>query len=177
VAEEPRVVPETPARDESSANEEIAVAPDERPFVVEFGELADDAFDRLERGLDAPRPPLITSNAGSRGRWTTPLVPSPAPWQTSTPCEPSYVVENVEPTCVRRDREPKSKLAIFRRFVNMIGKKEEQNAPRRAETSEPVEPSDNRSGIDYGETVAFAVAPSFPDAETFCSDACPLTPQ
>ena len=59
----------------------------------------------------------------------------------------------------------------------MIGKKEEQNAPRRAETSEPVEPSDNRSGIDYGETVAFAVAPSFPDAETCCSDACPLTPQ
>ena len=176
VAEEPRGVPETPARDESRANEEIALAPEEQPFVVEFGEFVEPAFDRLERGIDAPELPLIASFVKSRNRRETPSAQS----QEQVFNEESFVVESDQPTSVRRDREPKSKMTIFRRFVSLLGKKEEKeslpcDAP--ATSSEPVERSDGRSAADYGETVAFAVAPTFSDVETFCSHNYPLTPQ
>ncbi|MBP5622859.1 MAG: hypothetical protein J6X44_12680, partial [Thermoguttaceae bacterium] len=92
--EETPIVVEGSALDAPRAVEEIVVAPEKQSFVVDFGELVEPAFERLERGIDAPELPLIASFVKSRKRREAPSAPSREPVLN----EPTFVVESVEPT-------------------------------------------------------------------------------
>ena len=50
---------------ESESSEESADAPGEKTFIFDCSDVAKDAFERLDQGLEAPEPPLVVSNGKS----------------------------------------------------------------------------------------------------------------
>ncbi len=168
-------VVESAAPDNSNSTEKIAPAPEEKTFVVKYDDLVGAPLERLEQGNGTIGSQLIHEDVETRELSCSKLATDSEP--TSTYVEPSFEVKRVEPIYVRRDRESKSRLTIFRRFVGLVDAREKQNSRSNEKSVAKSEfnstsmerPSVERSEIDYGETVAFAVAPPIIDAEMICS--------
>ena len=154
---------------ESESSEESADAPGEKTFIFDCSDIAKDAFERLDQGLEAPEPPLVVSNGKSSRKRESELF---VQQEQLDEIPLTIITDCAEQSFVRRNRETPSRLTIFRHFVGLFNKRREE-APRDVKTNEPTpvkEPEAlDSADVDYGQTVAFAIAPCFTDAKTFSS--------